>query len=63
MPKIPLTTKCDGFLTSEEHIQKLKEAAKDCDKQLIIVSICGYQVTGCYFKTIIQCVSGFYLIS
>ncbi|XP_013911725.1 PREDICTED: N-acetyltransferase ESCO1 isoform X2 [Thamnophis sirtalis] len=36
MPKIPLTTKCDGFLTSEEHIQKLKEAAKDGDKQLII---------------------------
>lgn len=39
MPKIPLTTKCGGFLTSEEHIQKLKEAAKDGDKQLIIVSI------------------------
>ncbi|XP_026555106.1 N-acetyltransferase ESCO1 isoform X3 [Pseudonaja textilis] len=36
VPKIPLTTKCGGFLTSEEHIQKLKEAAKDGDKQLII---------------------------
>uniref|UniRef100_A0A8C5SJ20 Establishment of sister chromatid cohesion N-acetyltransferase 1 n=1 Tax=Laticauda laticaudata TaxID=8630 RepID=A0A8C5SJ20_LATLA len=36
VPKIPLTTKCGGFLTSEEHIQKLKEAAKDDDKQLII---------------------------
>uniref|UniRef100_T1E7F9 N-acetyltransferase ESCO1-like protein n=1 Tax=Crotalus horridus TaxID=35024 RepID=T1E7F9_CROHD len=36
VPKVPLTTKCDGFLTSEEHIQKLKEAAKDGDKQLII---------------------------
>ncbi|XP_034285474.1 N-acetyltransferase ESCO1 isoform X2 [Pantherophis guttatus] len=35
VPKTPLTTKC-GFLTSEEHIQKLKEAAKDGDKQLII---------------------------
>ncbi|XP_058032729.1 N-acetyltransferase ESCO1 isoform X1 [Ahaetulla prasina] len=36
VPKIPLTTKCGGLLTSEEHIQKLKEAAKDGDKQLII---------------------------
>ncbi|KAM3839876.1 N-acetyltransferase ESCO1 isoform 2-T2 [Vipera latastei] len=36
VPNVPLTTKCDGFLTSEEHIQKLKEAAKDGDKQLII---------------------------
>ncbi|XP_063155239.1 N-acetyltransferase ESCO1 isoform X2 [Candoia aspera] len=36
VPKIPLTTKCGGFLSSEEHIQKLKEAAKDGDKQLII---------------------------
>ncbi|XP_015676142.1 N-acetyltransferase ESCO1 [Protobothrops mucrosquamatus] len=36
VPKVPLTTKCGGFLTSEEHIQKLKEAAKDGDKQLII---------------------------
>ncbi|KAK9403371.1 N-acetyltransferase ESCO1 [Crotalus adamanteus] len=36
VPKVPLTTKCDGFFTSEEHIQKLKEAAKDGDKQLII---------------------------
>ncbi|KAG8133515.1 putative N-acetyltransferase ESCO1-like protein [Naja naja] len=36
VPKIPLTTKCGGFLTSEEHIQKLKEAAKDGDKQLTI---------------------------
>ncbi|XP_048363903.1 N-acetyltransferase ESCO1 isoform X2 [Sphaerodactylus townsendi] len=29
-------SKCDGFLSSEEHIQKLREAAKDGDKQLII---------------------------
>ncbi|XP_070603719.1 N-acetyltransferase ESCO1 [Erythrolamprus reginae] len=36
VPNIPLTTKCGGLLTSEEHIQKLKEAAKDGDKQLII---------------------------
>ncbi|XP_007425731.1 N-acetyltransferase ESCO1 isoform X1 [Python bivittatus] len=36
VPKIPLTTKCSGFLSSEEHIQKLKVAAKDDDKQLII---------------------------
>ncbi|NXA32948.1 ESCO1 acetyltransferase, partial [Eudromia elegans] len=31
-----LTSKCSNFLPSEEHIQKLKEAGKDGDKQLII---------------------------
>ncbi|XP_061851709.1 N-acetyltransferase ESCO1 isoform X2 [Colius striatus] len=31
-----LASKCSNFLTSEEHIQKLKEAGKDGDKQLII---------------------------
>ncbi|XP_065609663.1 N-acetyltransferase ESCO1 isoform X3 [Cyrtonyx montezumae] len=31
-----LTSKCSNLLPSEEHIQKLKEAGKDCDKQLII---------------------------
>ncbi|XP_003219724.2 N-acetyltransferase ESCO1 isoform X1 [Anolis carolinensis] len=36
LPKILLTSKCGGFPSSEEHIQKLKEAAKDSDKQLII---------------------------
>ncbi|XP_061452661.1 N-acetyltransferase ESCO1 isoform X2 [Rhineura floridana] len=36
LPKISLSSKCGGFLSSEEHIQKLKEAAKDSDKQLII---------------------------
>ncbi|XP_060631135.2 N-acetyltransferase ESCO1 isoform X1 [Anolis sagrei] len=37
LPKISLTSKCGGdFPSSEEHIQKLKEAAKDSDKQLII---------------------------
>lgn len=33
-----LTPKCSNFLPSEEPIQKLKEAGKDDDKQLIIVS-------------------------
>lgn len=33
-----LASKCSNFLPSEEHIQKLKEAGKDGDKQLIIVS-------------------------
>ncbi|KFZ46549.1 N-acetyltransferase ESCO1, partial [Antrostomus carolinensis] len=31
-----LASKCNNFLPSEEHIQKLKEAGKDDDKQLII---------------------------
>ncbi|NXX86703.1 ESCO1 acetyltransferase, partial [Urocolius indicus] len=31
-----LASKCSNFQTSEEHIQKLKEAGKDGDKQLII---------------------------
>ncbi|KAF1405034.1 N-acetyltransferase ESCO1, partial [Spheniscus humboldti] len=31
-----LASKCSNFLLSEEHIQKLKEAGKDGDKQLII---------------------------
>ncbi|NXG77269.1 ESCO1 acetyltransferase, partial [Baryphthengus martii] len=31
-----LTSKCSNILPSEEHIQKLKEAGKDGDKQLII---------------------------
>ncbi|OXB58413.1 hypothetical protein ASZ78_007781 [Callipepla squamata] len=31
-----LTSKCSNLLPSEEQIQKLKEAGKDCDKQLII---------------------------
>ncbi|XP_010008164.1 PREDICTED: N-acetyltransferase ESCO1 [Nestor notabilis] len=31
-----LASKCSNFLPSEEHIQKLKEAGKDVDKQLII---------------------------
>ncbi|XP_010151304.1 PREDICTED: N-acetyltransferase ESCO1, partial [Eurypyga helias] len=31
-----LASKCSNFLPSEEHIQKLKEAGKDSDKQLII---------------------------
>ncbi|KFQ03066.1 N-acetyltransferase ESCO1, partial [Leptosomus discolor] len=31
-----LASKCGNFLPSEEHIQKLKEAGKDGDKQLII---------------------------
>ncbi|XP_068252536.1 N-acetyltransferase ESCO1 isoform X1 [Nyctibius grandis] len=31
-----LASKCSNFLPSEEHIQKLKEAGKDGDKQLII---------------------------
>ncbi|KAM6135441.1 N-acetyltransferase ESCO1 [Pterocles gutturalis] len=31
-----LASKCSDFLPSEEHIQKLKEAGKDGDKQLII---------------------------
>ncbi|XP_062986700.1 N-acetyltransferase ESCO1 isoform X2 [Elgaria multicarinata webbii] len=35
-PKISLASKCGGFLSPEEHIQKLREAAKDSDKQLII---------------------------
>nr|XP_056710528.1 N-acetyltransferase ESCO1 [Euleptes europaea] len=49
-------SKCDGFLSSEEHIQKLREAVKDGDKQLIIdagqkrfgaisCSICGMLYT------------------
>ncbi|NXW43909.1 ESCO1 acetyltransferase, partial [Nyctiprogne leucopyga] len=33
-----LASKCSNFLPSEEHIQKLKEAGKDDDKQLIIVN-------------------------
>lgn len=36
LQKISLPSKCGGFLSSEEHIQKLREAAKDSDKQLII---------------------------
>ncbi|XP_010114659.1 PREDICTED: N-acetyltransferase ESCO1 [Chlamydotis macqueenii] len=32
----PLASKCSNSLLSEEHIQKLKEAGKDDDKQLII---------------------------
>ncbi|NXX51316.1 ESCO1 acetyltransferase, partial [Tricholaema leucomelas] len=32
----PLASKCSHSLPSEEHIQKLKEAGKDGDKQLII---------------------------
>ncbi|KAJ7338734.1 hypothetical protein JRQ81_012636 [Phrynocephalus forsythii] len=35
LSKISVTSKC-GDLSSEEHIQKLKAAAKDSDKQLII---------------------------
>ncbi|NWX47863.1 ESCO1 acetyltransferase, partial [Steatornis caripensis] len=31
-----LASKCSSFLPSEEHIQKLKEAGKDGDKQMII---------------------------
>ncbi|XP_074940905.1 N-acetyltransferase ESCO1 isoform X1 [Phalacrocorax aristotelis] len=31
-----LASKCSNFLPSEEHIQKLKDAGKDGDKQLII---------------------------
>ncbi|XP_033921032.1 N-acetyltransferase ESCO1 isoform X2 [Melopsittacus undulatus] len=31
-----LASKCSNFIPSEEHIQKLKEAGKDVDKQLII---------------------------
>ncbi|XP_056186834.1 N-acetyltransferase ESCO1 isoform X3 [Falco biarmicus] len=31
-----LASKCSNFLPSEEHIQKLKEAGKDGDKQMII---------------------------
>ncbi|XP_057253573.1 N-acetyltransferase ESCO1 isoform X2 [Pezoporus wallicus] len=31
-----LASKCSNFIPSEEHIQKLKEAGKDIDKQLII---------------------------
>ncbi|NXI99264.1 ESCO1 acetyltransferase, partial [Psophia crepitans] len=31
-----LASKCSNFVPSEEHIQKLKEAGKDGDKQLII---------------------------
>uniref|UniRef100_A0A8B9IWC7 N-acetyltransferase ESCO zinc-finger domain-containing protein n=1 Tax=Amazona collaria TaxID=241587 RepID=A0A8B9IWC7_9PSIT len=31
-----LASKCNNFIPSEEHIQKLKEAGKDVDKQLII---------------------------
>ncbi|XP_075562064.1 N-acetyltransferase ESCO1 isoform X2 [Pelecanus crispus] len=31
-----LASKCSNFLPSEEHIQKIKEAGKDGDKQLII---------------------------
>ncbi|NXN26271.1 ESCO1 acetyltransferase, partial [Nycticryphes semicollaris] len=31
-----LASKCSNFLPSEEHLQKLKEAGKDGDKQLII---------------------------
>ncbi|XP_060099894.1 N-acetyltransferase ESCO1 [Heteronotia binoei] len=49
-------SKCDGFHSSEEHIQKLREASKDGDKQLIIdagqkrfgaisCSICGMLYT------------------
>ncbi|XP_035758889.1 N-acetyltransferase ESCO1 isoform X2 [Egretta garzetta] len=34
-----LASKCSNFLPSEEHIQKLKEAGKDGDKQLIIGSL------------------------
>ncbi|NXK10353.1 ESCO1 acetyltransferase, partial [Herpetotheres cachinnans] len=33
-PSLP--SKCSNFLPSEEHIQKLKEAGKDGDKQMII---------------------------
>lgn len=43
-----LTSKCSNFLPSEEHIQKLKEAGKDGDKQLIIVSnnlLVGFMVS------------------
>ncbi|XP_066480175.1 N-acetyltransferase ESCO1 [Tiliqua scincoides] len=36
LQKISFASKCSGFLSSEEHIQKLREAAKDSDKQLII---------------------------
>ncbi|XP_044280178.1 N-acetyltransferase ESCO1 isoform X1 [Varanus komodoensis] len=35
-PKISLVSKCDGQLSSEENIKKLKEGTKDSDKQLII---------------------------
>lgn len=43
IPRVPLSnpslaSKCSNFIPSEEHIQKLKEAGKDVDKQLIIVS-------------------------
>uniref|UniRef100_A0A8C3LD99 Uncharacterized protein n=1 Tax=Chrysolophus pictus TaxID=9089 RepID=A0A8C3LD99_CHRPC len=34
-----LTSKCSNLLPSEEHIQKLKEAGKDGEKQLIIGSL------------------------
>lgn len=33
-----LASKCSNLPSSEEHIQKLKEAGKDGDKQLITVS-------------------------
>ncbi|XP_069710062.1 N-acetyltransferase ESCO1 [Phaenicophaeus curvirostris] len=36
LPNPSLASKCSNFLPSEEHIQKLKEAGKDGDKQLII---------------------------
>ncbi|NWS74934.1 ESCO1 acetyltransferase, partial [Crotophaga sulcirostris] len=36
LPNPSLTSKCSNSLPSEEHVQKLKEAGKDGDKQLII---------------------------
>ncbi|CAI5779661.1 Uncharacterized protein PODLI_1B024697 [Podarcis lilfordi] len=36
LPKIALASKCGGILSSEEHIRKPKDVAKDSDKQLII---------------------------
>ncbi|NXY43034.1 ESCO1 acetyltransferase, partial [Ceuthmochares aereus] len=36
LPNPSLASKCSNFLPSEEQIQKLKEAGKDGDKQLII---------------------------
>ncbi|XP_067402925.1 N-acetyltransferase ESCO1 isoform X2 [Emydura macquarii macquarii] len=36
LPNHSLASSCNSFLSSEQHIQKLREAGKDGDKQLII---------------------------
>uniref|UniRef100_A0A8C8SM82 Establishment of sister chromatid cohesion N-acetyltransferase 1 n=1 Tax=Pelusios castaneus TaxID=367368 RepID=A0A8C8SM82_9SAUR len=36
LPNHSLASRCSSFLSSEQHIQKLREAGKDGDKQLII---------------------------